>query len=88
MRRDHLVACLLVIVFLAACGARPGERSLSGAGVGVVADDERKVAKPPQILPFDDFAVAVDQAIATMALPEGEGTSFNDVDAQSVGELT
>ena len=34
MRRDHLVACLLVIVFLAACGARPGERSLSGAGVG------------------------------------------------------
>ncbi|MEL7463711.1 MAG: hypothetical protein AAFN79_06570 [Pseudomonadota bacterium] len=34
MRRDHMVAGLLIVVFLAACGSRPGERALSGGGIG------------------------------------------------------
>ncbi|MEL6794483.1 MAG: hypothetical protein AAFU55_11220 [Pseudomonadota bacterium] len=34
MRRDHLVAGLLIVVFLSACGTRPGERALSGGGIG------------------------------------------------------
>ena len=34
MRRDHLVAGLLIVVFLIACGTRPDYRALSGAGIG------------------------------------------------------
>lgn len=34
MRIEHFVAGLIIVVTLAACGTRPGERALSGAGVG------------------------------------------------------
>jgi hypothetical protein len=34
MRREHVVAGVIIILTLAACGSRPGERALSGAGVG------------------------------------------------------
>ncbi len=34
MRMVHIIGGLAIIVTLAACGNRPGERALSGAGVG------------------------------------------------------
>ncbi|MEM7547907.1 MAG: hypothetical protein AAF367_20470 [Pseudomonadota bacterium] len=34
MRIEHLVAGVVIVVTLAACGNRPTERALSGAGVG------------------------------------------------------
>lgn len=34
MRKEHIIAGLIIVITLAACGNRPGERALSGAGVG------------------------------------------------------
>lgn len=37
MRLEHIIAGLIIVVTLTACGTRPGERALSGAGIGAAA---------------------------------------------------
>lgn len=37
MRMEHVVAGLIILITLAACGTQPGERALSGAGIGGAA---------------------------------------------------
>lgn len=37
MRLEHIVAGVIIIVVLAACGTNPERRALSGAGIGAAA---------------------------------------------------
>ncbi|MEO0360350.1 MAG: hypothetical protein AAF322_04540 [Pseudomonadota bacterium] len=37
MRMEHIAAGLIIVLTLSACGTRPGERALSGAGIGGAA---------------------------------------------------
>lgn len=37
MRLEHVVACIVIIVALAACGTNPERRALTGGGIGAAA---------------------------------------------------